>query len=95
MNYRDRGESGLKKITDETWRLFKDEGYHVEYYNNNGFFMVTIYNANYNAQEIHSKFIENEKKVYNTILNNNYVTTNDIASITGLANRTIANIIKN
>lgn len=57
--------------------------------------MVTIYNANYNAQEIHSKFIENEKKVYNTILNNNYVTTNDIASITGLTNRTIANIIKN
>lgn len=47
---------------------------------------------------MHSKFIdkftENEKKVYNTILNNNYVTTNDIASITGLANRTIANIIK-
>lgn len=48
---------------------------------------------------MHSKFIdkftENEKKVYNTILNNNYATTNDIASITGLANRTIANIIKN
>ncbi len=60
--------------------------------------MVTIYNANYNAeknaQEMHSKFTENEKKVYNTILNNNYATTNDIASITGLANRTIANIIK-
>ena len=35
------------------------------------------------------------QKVCNTILNNNYVTTNDIASITGLANRTIANIIKN
>lgn len=47
---------------------------------------------------MHSKFIDkftkNEKKVYNTILNNNYVTTNDIASITGLANRTLANIIK-
>lgn len=102
MHYTDRRGFGLKKITDETGRLFKDEGYHVEYYNNNGFFMVTIYNANYNAvknaQEMHSKFIdkftENEKKVYNTILNNNYVTTNDIASITGLANRTIANIIK-
>lgn len=64
--------------------------------------MVTIYNANYNAeknaQEMHSKFIdkfiEKAKKVYNTILNNNYATTNDIASIIGLANRTIANIIK-
>lgn len=47
---------------------------------------------------MHSKFIDkftkNEKKVYNTTLNNNYVTTNDIASITGLANRTLANIIK-
>lgn len=47
---------------------------------------------------MHSKFIDkftkNEKKVYNTILNNNYATTNDIASITGLANRTLANIIK-
>lgn len=32
---------------NETGRLFNDEGYHVEYYNNNGFFMVTIYNANY------------------------------------------------
>lgn len=40
------------------------------------------------------KFTENEKKVYNTILNNNYATTNDIASITGLTNRTLANIIK-
>lgn len=57
MNYRDRGGFGLKKITDETWRLFKDEGYHVEYYNNNGFFMVTIYNANYNAEKMHRKFI--------------------------------------
>lgn len=60
--------------------------------------MVTIYNANYNEEKMHSKFIDkftkNEKKVYNTILNNNYVTTNDIASITGLANRTLANIIK-
>ena len=43
----DRRGSSLKKITDETGRLFNDEGYHVEYYNNNGFFMVTIYNANY------------------------------------------------
>lgn len=47
---------------------------------------------------MHSKFIDkftkNEKKVYNIILNNNYVTTNDIASITGLANRALANIIK-
>lgn len=59
MNYRDRGESGLKKITDETWRLFKDEGYHVEYYNNNGFFMVTIYNANYNAEKMYRKCIVN------------------------------------
>jgi len=49
MHYTDRRGFGLKKITDETGRLFKDEGYHVEYYNNNGFFMVTIYNANYNA----------------------------------------------
>lgn len=32
---------------NETGRLFNDESYHVEYYNNNGFFMVTIYNANY------------------------------------------------
>lgn len=31
------GGSGLTKITDETGRLFKDECYHVEYYNNNGF----------------------------------------------------------
>jgi ATP-dependent DNA helicase RecG len=84
MHYTDRRGFGLKKITDETGRLFKDEGYNVEYYNNNGFFMVTIYN----------KFTENKKKVYNTILNNNYATTNDIASIIGLANRTIANIIK-
>lgn len=30
---------------------------HVEYYNNNGFFMVTIYNANYNAEKMHRKFI--------------------------------------
>ena len=37
MNYMDRGRSGLTKITDETGRLFKDEGYYVEYYNNNGF----------------------------------------------------------
>lgn len=59
MNYRDRGESGLKKITDETWRLFKDEGYHIEYYNNNGFFMVTIYNANYNAEKMYRKCIVN------------------------------------
>ena len=26
---------GFKKITDETSRLFNDEKYHVEYYNNN------------------------------------------------------------
>lgn len=53
------GGSGLKKITDETWRLFKDDGYHVEYYNNNGFFMVTIYNANYNEEKMHRKCIVN------------------------------------
>ena len=45
MHYMDRRGSNLKKITDETGRLFKDESYHVEYYNNNGFFMGTIYNA--------------------------------------------------
>lgn len=47
MHYMDRRGSSLKKINDETVRLFNDEVYHVEYYNNNGFFMITIYNANY------------------------------------------------
>lgn len=59
MNYMDRGRSGLTKITDETGRLFKDEGYYVEYYNNNGFFMVTIYNVNYNAEKMYRKCIVN------------------------------------
>ncbi len=59
MNYMDRGGSGLTKITDETGRLFKDEGYYVEYYNNNGFFMVTIYNVNYNAEKMYRKCIVN------------------------------------
>lgn len=53
------GGSGLEKITDETGRLFKDEGYHVEYYNNNRFFMVTIYNANYNPEKMRRKCIVN------------------------------------
>ncbi len=59
MNYMDRGWFGLKKITDETGRLFKDDGYHVEYYNNNGFLMVTIYNVNYNAEKMYRKCIVN------------------------------------
>lgn len=66
--------------------------------NNNGFFMVTIYNASYDAQKVHSKFIdnfiENEKKVYKVILSNNYATTNDISNATGLANRTVAKYYK-
>ena len=56
MHYMDGIGFGLKKITDETERLFKDEGYNVEYYYNNGFFMVTIYNANYNAEKNAHKF---------------------------------------
>ena len=102
MHYMNSRGFGLKKITDETGRLFNDEGYHVEYYNNNGFFMVTIYNANYNAngiaQEMHSKCIDNftanEKKVFLEISRNNYITTNEISNNTNLSLRTVANIIK-
>ena len=65
MHYMDRRGSGLKKITDETGRLFNDEKYHVEYFNSNGFFMVTIFNANY----CRTKVTENVTNVTENVTN--------------------------
>ena len=43
--------SGLKKITDKTNALFGDGKSHVEFYSDNNFFKVIIYNANYGIED--------------------------------------------
>ena len=106
----DRRGSGLKKITDETGRLFKDESYHVEYYNNNGFFMVTIYNANYgkviDESQINHRSTEESQKgkielstlamsILNEIKANNSIKTTEIADRLNIARETVSrNIAK-
>lgn len=110
MHYMDRRGSGLKKITDETGRLFKDESYHVEYYNNNGFFMVTIYNANYgkviDESQINHRSTEESQKgkielstlamsILNEIKANNSIKTTEIANRLNIARETVSrNIAK-
>ena len=106
MHYMDRRGSGLKKITDETGRLFKDEKYHVEYYNNNGFFMVTIYNANYikiteESQKDHRKVIEESqqngslltdvmKGILDLVKANNDIKTLEIAEKLNITRETVS-----
>lgn len=51
MKFMERRGSGLKKITDKTNALFKDEQTHVEFYSDNSYFKVIIYNANYGVEE--------------------------------------------
>lgn len=110
MHSMDRRGSGLKKITDETGRLFNDEGYHVEYYNNNGFFMVTIYNANYgkviDESQINHRSTEESQKdkielstlamsILNEIKANNSIKTTEIADRLNIARETVSrNIAK-
>ena len=103
MHYMDRRGSGLKKITDETSRLFKDNNYHVEYYNNNGFFMVTIYNANYGkiteeSQKNHRSIEESQnidlneltRKILDLIVKNNKIKTLEIASLLNVSRETVS-----
>lgn len=86
----DRRGSGLKKITDETVRLFNDEVYHVEYYNNNGFFMITIYNANHskngnvteNVTNVTKNLTDFENKVLK-LIKQGINTTKDLVVKTG------------
>ncbi|MBQ8142644.1 MAG: winged helix-turn-helix transcriptional regulator [Bacilli bacterium] len=106
----DRRGSGLKKITDETGRLFKDESYHVEYYNNNEFFMVTIYNENYgkviDESQINHRSTEESQKgkielstlamsILNEIKADNSIKTTEIADRLNIARETVSrNIAK-
>lgn len=50
MNFMERRGSGLKKMTDRTNKLFNDGKNHVEFSSDDGFFRVTIYNANYGVE---------------------------------------------
>ena len=105
MHYMDRRGSSLKKITDETGRLFKDESYHVEYYNNNGFFMVIIYNANYgkviDESQINHRSTEESQNgkielstlamsILNEIKANNSIKTTEIANRLNIARETVS-----
>ncbi len=110
MHYMDRRGSGLKKITDETGRLFKDESYHVEYYNDNGFFMVTIYNANYGnvieESQLNHRSTEKSQKsdfklsdlawsILSEIKSSNYIKTSEIAEKLSVTRETVSrNITK-
>ena len=47
MKFMERRGSGLKKITEKTNLLFGDNRNHVEFYSDNDYFKVTIFNANY------------------------------------------------
>lgn len=51
MRFMERRGSGLKKITDKTNALFGDGKSHVEFYSDNNFFKVIIYNANYGIED--------------------------------------------
>jgi len=50
MKFMERRGSGLKKITKKTNDLFDDEKNHVEFYSDNSFFKVIIYNSNFHKE---------------------------------------------
>ncbi len=64
MKFMERRGSGLKKITDKTNALFNDGSNHVEFYSDNSYFKVVIYNANYGIEE---EFNEKNSTVNSTV----------------------------
>lgn len=92
MKFMERRGSGLKKITDKTNGLFDDGRNHVEYYSDNSYFKVTIYNANYGQREVEGDVPVNvpvnvflndtEKKILEAILQNPQITYDELASLT-------------
>ena len=65
MSFMERRGSGLKKITDRTNKLFNDGKNHVEFCSDDGFFQVTIFNANYGV-EIESDNLQKQNSTVNS-----------------------------
>lgn len=85
MDFMERRGSGLKKITDRTNQLFEDNKNHVEFYSDNSYFKVTIYNANYGMvssndteNDTNDTVSDTEKKVYDLIRESNRITVTEL-----------------
>ena len=94
----------MKKITDRTNKLFNDGKNHVEFNSDDGFFQVTIYNANYgvevgsdNLQEQNGTVngTENgtvnktEKNILELLSMDSSLTATDLMQKTGKSERTV------
>lgn len=87
----ERRGSGLKKITDKTNSLFNGGKNHVEYFSDNSYFKVTIYNANYGQRENEDDVPVNntEKQILEAMLQNPQITYDELAAIVQKTRKTI------
>ena len=95
MEFMERRRSVLKKITDKTNALFSDGGNHVEYYSDNSYFKVTIYNANYERREVEGDVPVNvlvndtEKRIIEAMLQNPQITYDELAELFQKTRKTV------
>ncbi len=101
MKFMERRGSGLKKITDKTNSLFDDGNNHVEYYSDNNYFKVTIYNANYGQEEkdgdvpVNVPVNNTEKQIIEAMLQNPQITYDELATIVQKTRKTVMRNISN
>lgn len=87
----DTVKTRFKKITDKTNDLFDDGNNHVEYYSDNTYFKVTIYNANYGQKESVGDVPVNntEKQILEAMVQNPQITYDELANLTQKTRKTI------
>ena len=108
MKFMERRGSGLKKITDKTNDLFGDGANHVEFYSDNSYFKVTIFNANYGKNFmieendpvndlvndlVNTNLSKTEKQIIDIIKVNPHITYDELAAETSKSTATIKRCI--
>lgn len=90
-------------MTDRTNKLFNDGKNHVELCSDDGFFQVTIFNANYGVeagsdnlqgQNAPVKLNKTEQAIYEKIVSNTSITIDELTVALGKDRRTITHNIK-
>lgn len=92
MNFMERRGSGLKKITERTNALFKDQHNHVEFYCEDGFMNAVIYNANYENEPI--KISQNAELLLKEIIKKPSISQPQLAEILGVSLSTVKRGVK-
>lgn len=94
MKFMERRGSGLKKITDKTNALFNDNNNHAEFYSDNNYFKVIIYNAIFENVNSTVKLSKTEKNILQLIARDCTVTIEKMAMELTITESTIKKALK-